>query len=178
MPELPEVETVKRIIEPQITGQKIAWVEICNNQVIAHPEPERFAEILSGRAFTSMSGRGKFLSFHMDNGDELVLHLRMAGQLLVTPENHPLEKHTHVIIHLEDGRQIRYIDVRRFGRFWYLREGEADTFTGRNKLGPEPWDPEFTAAYLQTKLGKKKKAIAVKTVRNFCVANPDKIEIV
>ena len=159
MPELPEVETVKRIIEPQIMGQKIAGVDVCNQQVIAHPTLEQFVESLSGGAFTSMSRRGKFLSFHMDNGDELVLHLRMTGQLLVTPEDYPMEKHTHVIIHLEDGRQIRYIDVRRFGRFWYLQKDEADTFTRRNKLGPEPWDTSFTANYLQTKLGKKKKAI-------------------
>ena len=159
MPELPEVETVKRIIEPQITGQKIAGVDICNAQVIAHPTSEQFVESLPGRTFASMSRRAKYLSFHMDNGAELVLHFRMTGQLLVTPEDYPMEKHTHVIIHLEDGRQIRYIDVRRFGRFWYLQKDEADTFTRRNKLGPEPWDTSFTANYLQTKLGKKKKAI-------------------
>ena len=159
MPELPEVETIKRIIEPQIIGQKIAGVDIRNGQVIAHLASEQFVEFLEGRTFTSMSRRGKFLSFHLDNDDELVLHLRMTGQLFVTPEDYPLEKHTHVIIHLEDGRQIRYIDVRRFGRFWYLKAGEADIVTGRNKLGPEPWDPAFTANYLQTKLGKKKKPI-------------------
>ena len=159
MPELPEVETVKRIIEPQILGHKIFGVDVCNRQVIAYPTPDKFVEILLGRVFVSMSRRGKFLSFHFDNGDELVLHLRMTGQLLVTPEDYPQEKHTHVRIYLEDDRQIRYIDVRRFGRFWYLTKEEADTMTGRSKLGPEPFDAALTAEYLQTKLGAKKKAI-------------------
>ena len=60
---------------------------------------------------------------------------------------------------LSDGKQLRYIDVRRFGRFWYLKKDEADVFTGMGQLGIEPDDPQLTAEYLRTKLGNKKKAI-------------------
>lgn len=159
MPELPEVETVKRIIEPQIRGLKITGVDVCNRQIIAHPTQDEFVEILLGRIFVGMERRGKFLIFLMDNGDKMILHLRMTGQLLVTEQDYLLEKHTHLIIHLKNGKQIRYIDVRRFGRFWYIKKNESESITGIDKLGPEPFDEQFTAEYLKGKLSKKKKAI-------------------
>ena len=114
---------------------------------------------LQGRAVSSMGRRGKFLCFNLDNGDILVLHLRMTGQLLVTPQDYPLEKHTHFIADFSGGEQIRFVDVRRFGRFWYLGKEEPDTVTSIDKLGPEPDDPKLNAEYLTEKLGKRKKAI-------------------
>ncbi len=111
------------------------------------------------RTFTSMSRRGKFLIFHLDNGGQLILHLRMTGQLLVTPRDLEEEKHTHLIADLSDGKQMRYIDVRRFGRFWYLAKGESDVITGMDKLGIEPDDERLTAEYLKEKLGSRRKAI-------------------
>ena len=117
MPELPEVETVRRIIEPQIKGQKIISVSIQNPQVIAYPEAETFSGLLAGQTISSMSRRGKFLTVHFESGDRLGLHLRMTGQLLVTPADFPEEKHTHLVLCLAGGQQIRYIDQRRFGRF-------------------------------------------------------------
>ena len=138
MPELPEVETVRRIIEPQIKGQKIISVSIQNPQVIAYPEAETFSGLLAGQTISSMSRRGKFLTVHFESGDRLGLHLRMTGQLLVTPADFPEEKHTHLVLCLAGGQQIRYIDQRRFGRFWYLKAGEEDTVTGQDRLGIEP----------------------------------------
>ncbi|MBQ3378683.1 MAG: bifunctional DNA-formamidopyrimidine glycosylase/DNA-(apurinic or apyrimidinic site) lyase [Clostridia bacterium] len=159
MPELPEVETVKRIIEPQIKGQRVLAVDLRNPQVIAHPESETFTALLTERTIAGMSRRGKFLSVDMDNGDRLFLHLRMTGQLLVTPPDYPEEKHTHLIINLLDGKQIRYIDVRRFGRLWYIKNGEDVSVTGIDKLGLEPDDERLTADFLKAKLNKKKKPI-------------------
>lgn len=159
MPELPEIETIKRIIEPQITGQKMEGVDVLNAQVIAHPSAEIFAYELNCRTVTDMSRRGKYLTMHLDNGDTLTVHLRMTGQLLVTPLDFPIEKHTHLLIYLSNGLQIRYIDVRRFGRFWYLKRNESDIFTGREKLGLEPFDGQLTLNYLMKKLGKSKKPI-------------------
>lgn len=106
-----------------------------------------------------MERRGKFLIFLMDNGDRMFLHLRMTGQLFVTPPDYPMEKHTHLLIHFENEKQMRYIDVRRFGRFWYIKKEEDESITGIDKLGPEPFDKEFTSAYLKGKLEKKKKPI-------------------
>ena len=148
MPELPEVETVRRVTEPQITGRRIEAVRIVNAGVIAHPSAEEFCAALAGRTFTGMGRRGKFLLFSFAEGGRLVLHLRMTGQLLVTPADYPMEKHTHLILELPDGKEMRYADVRRVGRFWYLAEGEEDCVTGMDKLGPEPDDPRITAAYL------------------------------
>jgi len=159
MPELPEVETVRRILEPQLAGRRVETVEIRNPQIIAYPDAEQFAELLHDQTISAMSRRGKFLTIHFSGGDRLCLHLRMTGQLLVVTADVPVEKHTHLLLSLSDGSQLRYIDVRRFGRFWYFRRGEADNITGQSKLGPEPSDPAVTAAYLQEKLGGRKKAV-------------------
>lgn len=159
MPELPEVETVKRIIEPQVKGQKILSVDVRNIQVIAYPETDVFRELLVGRTITGMSRRGKFLSVELNGGDKVYLHLRMTGQLLVTPRDYPMEKHTHLIMELSGGSQIRYIDVRRFGRFWYLKSGEDISITGIDKLGIEPTSRKMTVEYLKTAAGKRKKSV-------------------
>lgn len=159
MPELPEVETVRRILEPQLAGRTVTAVDVRSPQVIAHPDAGRFAALLQGRSVTELSRRGKFLTLHFAGGDRLCLHLRMTGQLLVLPAGEPVEKHTHLILSLSDGKQMRYIDVRRFGRFWYFQRGEADGITGQSALGLEPSDPALTASYLQARLGSCKRPI-------------------
>jgi formamidopyrimidine-DNA glycosylase len=159
MPELPEVETVRRVTEPQITGRRITDVVVNNAGVIAHPSAEAFCKALADRAFTGMGRRGKFLLFSFAEGGLLVLHLRMTGQLLVTPADYPLEKHTHLILQLSDGCEMRYADVRRFGRFWYLADGEEDCVTGMDRLGPEPDDARVTAGYLAQKCCGKKRPV-------------------
>lgn len=159
MPELPEVETVRRIVGPQVSGKRILSVEIRHSQVIAHPESAVFANLLPGRSITAMNRRGKYLSFLLDSGEQLYLHLRMTGQLLVTTADYPEEKHTHLILHLSDGNEIRYIDVRRFGRFWLIGKDESPAMTGVSKLGPEPSDATLTADYMKRTLGSKKNPI-------------------
>jgi len=159
MPELPEVETIRRILEPQLTGQKIVSIAVNNPQIIAYPEMEHFTNILVGQIITSMSRRGKYLTIHFEKNDSMTVHLRMTGQLLVTPNDYPEERHTHLVAGLSDGMEIRYIDVRRFGRFWHLKADEADTVTGISNLGIEPFDELLTADYLKDKLGKRKKPI-------------------
>lgn len=159
MPELPEVETIRRILEPQVVGRTITAVRVNNAQVIAHPGAESFVALLQGQRIEGMSRRGKFLTFHLADRTRLCLHLRMTGQLLVTPGDYPSEKHTHLVLELSDGSQIRYIDVRRFGRFWALAPGEEDTVTGRGKLGLEPTDEALNGAYLQERLGRRGVAI-------------------
>lgn len=159
MPEMPEVETIRRIIEPQIAGQTISAVAVNHPQVIGYPDVGNFKSQLTGQTIKRMDRRGKFLTFHFVNGDRMVLHLRMTGQLLVTPTDYPEEMHTHLIAQLSGGCQVRYIDVRRFGRFWYLKSGEEDHVTGQDKLGLEPLDEMLTSDYLKAKIGKRKKPI-------------------
>ena len=159
MPELPEVETVKRVLEPQIAGRKIAVIEVRNPQVIARPGTKEFCAALAGQTIAGMGRRGKFLKIMLESGDAVVLHLRMTGSLLLAPRGWPEEKHTHLVFILDDGSELRYSDVRRFGRFWLLRAGETDDFTGAQKLGLEPFDKALTAKYLQNAFAKSKRAV-------------------
>ena len=159
MPELPEVETVRRIVEPQVAGKRILSAEIRNPKVVAYPEAEALVRLLPGHRISAMNRRGKYLSFLRDKGDRLFLHLRMTGQLLVTPADYPEENHTHLILHLSDGNEVRYVDQRRFGRFWFIRSEESPAPTGIAELGPEPFDVSLTADYLKKAIGSKKKPV-------------------
>ncbi|MCD8019589.1 MAG: DNA-formamidopyrimidine glycosylase [Clostridiales bacterium] len=159
MPELPEVETIKRVIESQIQRLAIDRITVHHTDVIAHPTVDEFCQRLTGQRCSAMSRRGKYLIIHLCSGDRIVLHLRMTGCLLVTSKDDPIEKYTHLVFHLENGKELHFSDMRRFGRFWLLDNEEADTYSGIHKLGLEPFDPNFTAAYLSGKLAKRKKAI-------------------
>ncbi len=159
MPELPEVEMIKQVIEPQIHGLTIRTVMVNRPEVIAHPSADAFCSLLVGQVISRMERRGKFLTIVLKGGARIVLHLRMTGCLLVTPSDYPQQKHTHVVFALNDGQELRFSDTRRFGRFWLMESGEADTYSGIDKLGIEPFAPEFTAQYLTRHLEKRKKAI-------------------
>lgn len=159
MPELPEVETIKRVIEPQIQGVMIKNVTVNRPEVIAHPSAEEFVNLLKGQIVSHIERRGKFLSIVLCSGDRIILHLRMTGCLLIAPPDYPPEKHTHIFFILSNGYELRFSDIRRFGRFWLIQNGETDTYSGMNKLGKEPLDPDFTAEYLQLSFGHRKKSI-------------------
>lgn len=94
MPELPEIETIKRVIEPQIRGLSIQRISVRKPEVIAHPVADEFDRQVIGQVFVGIDRKGKFLILCMESGDQLILHLRMTGCLLVTPANDPEEKHT------------------------------------------------------------------------------------
>lgn len=159
MPELPEVEAIKRVLSPQLQGLVIEDILIRRPEVIAHPDGEAFRTRLAGQSFSGMERRGKFLLLLLENGDRIILHLRMTGCLLLTPSDLPEEKHTHLIFRLSAGKELRFTDIRRFGRFWLLQKGEEDPYSGLEDLGREPFDPAFTADYLRSRLGSRKKAV-------------------
>ena len=171
MPELPEVETIKRVIGAQIQGLVIEKVTVNRPEVVAYPEAEEFCGRLTGQVISHMERRGKFLMICLCGNDRIVLHLRMTGGLLLTPADCPEEKHTHVIFYLGHGKEkgnsetedcaleLRFSDMRRFGRFWLLEEGEADTYSGIGKLGVEPFDAKLTAEYLASRLKKSGRAV-------------------
>lgn len=159
MPELPEVETIRRVIAPQICGAAISAVSLFSPAVIAHPQAEAFAAALKGQRITAVDRRGKYLIFRLQNGGRVLLHLRMTGCLLVTPSDWPCEKHTHVVFDLDNGRALRFSDLRRFGRFWYFEQAEEDAISGLSKLGVEPFDPALTGAYLAARLSKSRRCI-------------------
>lgn len=159
MPELPEVETIKNVIEPQVQGHIIKNVIINRPEVISYPAAEQFYKAIMGQEISSMSRRGKFLMIHLKNESRIILHLRMTGCLLVTPPDYPAEKHTHIILQLDNGKELRFSDTRRFGRFWLIRSDEEDTYSGIGKLGVEPLSSKCNTEYLQQCLKKRKKKI-------------------
>ncbi|MGL5435485.1 MAG: bifunctional DNA-formamidopyrimidine glycosylase/DNA-(apurinic or apyrimidinic site) lyase [Lachnospiraceae bacterium] len=155
MPELPEVETIKRILTPQLCGRSIAELTINRPEVLAHPSPDIFCHSVQSAAIKELERHGKYLLIGLDNDCTIIIHLRMTGQLLCTPADYPPEKHTHVIFHLDNGQELRYIDVRRFGRLWLKRADSPDTFSGIHRLGIEAFDDRFNASYLQKTLGNR-----------------------
>lgn len=129
MPELPEVEMVRRVLGPQLAGKSICAVRLITPGVIAHPRSEEFVEGVVGRRVAGMERRGKFLQILLDDGGRVVVHFRMTGCLLrftTADLADVMEKHTHVIFELDDGSVLCYSDQRRFGRLWLVEDVETD----------------------------------------------------
>jgi formamidopyrimidine-DNA glycosylase len=139
VPELPEVETVRRGLITALVGQKIAGVEVLRPQSIGFPLPADFEQSLLGHSVVDVSRRGKYLLIHLDRGAYLGVHLRMSGRLLVKGPDQPLGPHVRVRIFLEQ-LELRFEDMRVFGRLWYVPQGKAieTVITGLRHLGPEP----------------------------------------
>lgn len=155
MPELPEVETVRRTLIELVAGKRIQSVTVRLPRIIQRPaEPEQFADALVGHTIQTVERRGKFLRIILD-GLVLVSHLRMEGRYGVFPSEEPIELHTHVIFHFEDGTDLRYKDVRQFGTMHLFEEGQELELPPLNKLGIEPLEPAFTLEALRGKLEKR-----------------------
>ncbi|CAH0117722.1 Formamidopyrimidine-DNA glycosylase [Paenibacillus sp. CECT 9249] len=158
MPELPEVETVKRTLNQLIIGKQIERVTVSLPRIIQRPQDTlMFAALLAGHTFQRVERRGKFLRMTLD-GLVLVSHLRMEGRYGLYKRDEPLEKHTHVIFHFTDGTELRYKDVRQFGTMHLFEPGEELKEPPLSKLGLEPLDADFT-------LEKFKQAIARRTTK-------------
>ncbi len=152
MPELPEVETIKRTLETLILGKQIQSVSVFWPKIVKQPdEVIQFQDALKGQTFFKMARRGKFLIFYT-NDYALVSHLRMEGKYGLFSGDTPLEKHTHIIFHFTDGTELRYKDVRKFGTMHLFSKGTEFLEPPLSNLGPEPFSEEFTFEYLKGKL--------------------------
>ncbi|QJC89672.1 Formamidopyrimidine-DNA glycosylase, 5-hydroxymethyl-uracil DNA-glycosylase [Bacillus subtilis] len=159
VPELPEVETVRRTLTGLVKGKTIKSVEIRWPNIIKRPaEPEEFARKLTGETIQSIGRRGKFLLFHLDHY-VMVSHLRMEGKYGLHQAEEPDDKHVHVIFTMTDGTQLRYRDVRKFGTMHLFKPGEEAGELPLSQLGPEPDAEEFTNAYLKERLAKTNRAV-------------------
>jgi formamidopyrimidine-DNA glycosylase len=156
VPELPEVETIAADLRPHLVGRTIERVELSFPTIVRHPEPELFVDGVAGRRIESVGRRGKYILFGLGDRLVLVVHLGMTGQLRIVDEVVALEKHTHAVFFLDDGRHLRYRDPRRFGRLLLGTEGELLTSRKMPRLGPEPLDPEFAAEELYRRLRKRR----------------------
>jgi formamidopyrimidine-DNA glycosylase len=136
MPELPEVETVCRGLRAALPGRKIVEVR-CRLARLLDTDVARFREALRGKVVSQVLRHGKYLLVLFAGGGGAALHLRMTGQALLVPESQPADRHTHLEILFQGGRQkLAYRDVRKFGRFELLPAGPAE-FVERKGLGPD-----------------------------------------
>jgi formamidopyrimidine-DNA glycosylase len=151
MPELPEVETVRRGLALKMTGRRIVAAEL-RRPDLRRPFPPELAERLGGAEIGALGRRGKYILIELDGDGMLLLHLGMSGRVTAGPAGAPAVRHDHVVLRLDDGTVVTLNDPRRFGTLDYLRKSEADRHPLLAGLGPEPLGPDFTATYLAQKL--------------------------
>ena len=161
MPELPEVETIRRQLAVHVAGRRIVEVAVMDPLLVDPAEPIGFAHALRGRRIEEIRRTGKYLILELDGGEGLALHLRMTGQLLWTPavpdEGTP---YARAVIHIDDGSVVTFADPRRFGRAWFLpagRAARARAWGGRT--GVDAMSPAFTARALGSSLSGRSAAI-------------------
>lgn len=139
MPELPEVETIRRELEREVVGRKIKEVKTVGKRSIRRQTPAAFAKALIGVKITGARRKGKYLLLDLDNGSVLVIHLRMSGQLLRAAAKDEVVKHTHVIITFTQGGQLRFVDPRTFGEMFLATPDEITSeIEELSTLGVDP----------------------------------------
>jgi len=150
MPELPEVETVRRGLAPVLEGRRLVRVSV-RRRDLRFPLPSRFAERLEGRCVDAVERRAKFLLLRLEGGLVLIGHLGMSGRITVfdgTPP--PVATHDHVVIETDAGATVRYNDARRFGFFDLCTGGALQCHPMLSELGPEPLGEQFDGAWLSS----------------------------
>ena len=154
MPELPEVETTVRILRAELVGRRFGAVTM---HWPRHSScPEAVCAELPGRLVTGVTRRAKYVVIHLEPADRtLLIHLRMSGRLEVWPAGETPDPYAHTVFALDDGRELRFSDTRKFGRIWLLADPDEEL----SKLGPEPLGAEFSPAWLRERLGARKRVI-------------------
>ncbi len=167
MPELPEVETVRRGLEPALTGARIEAVEQ-RRRDLRFPFPKQFGRRLAGRTVLSLGRRAKYLLADIDSGDVLVMHLGMTGRFTISGRDQVREPgsfyheagreraHDHVVFHLSGGTDIIYNDARRFGFMLLVPRAKLDEHPLFKRLGIEPLGNELSGAMLARLFARKK----------------------
>ena len=139
MPELPEVETVRRGLERFAVGRRINGVEVGRERTVRRTSREAVIHGLSGTTILAANRRGKYLLLPLDSGDEVMIHLRMSGQVLVAAAGAERPLHTHVVMRLDDGNELWFVDPRTFGEVVVFDpDNVAVEIPDLAKLGPDP----------------------------------------
>ncbi len=148
MPELPEVETTRQELIPYVIDRKITGVDLFWDGMVRQPDPDSFRKGIIGRQIIGVGRRGKYLIFELDNGQRLIIHMKMSGSLLLERND---GRFIRAIIHLDKG-DIYFRDPRKFGRMWLV----SDVNEVVGGLGPEPLDTTFTVKTLVERLNSRK----------------------
>ncbi len=185
MPELPEVETVRRGLNQLTLSQKITGGDVLLDRTISYPfSVDEFLRGIHGSAIASWHRRGKYLLAELSGDGEtpnsplassspmLGVHLRMTGQLLWLNQDEPLHKHTRVRLFFGKQQELRFVDQRTFGKIWWVPPGLVveNIITGLANLAIEPFSPEFTVEYLANKLQKSRRPIKTALLDQSVVA--------
>jgi len=149
LPELPEVETVRRSLATRLPGRRIEALDIQQPQLRNLLQPAALRRQLVGTQVVRVARRAKYLLLHLSSADVLVLHLGMSGRLALVAAATALEPHTHARIHLDDGMELRFRDPRRFGMLFVVSQEQLERHPRFVHLGPEPLTAAFTPLYLQ-----------------------------
>jgi formamidopyrimidine-DNA glycosylase len=161
MPELPEVEVIRRDLLNEVVGRTIARAEVrdipnSRRVIRRHPAPPEFAGPLEGRTIHRLERRGKYLLFHLDDHMVLVVHLGMSGQLILSEADQPFAKHTHVVLAFTDSGQLRYIDPRTFGEMFVTEESDLGEIPELTRLGKDPIAGDLPLEYLSATFARRK----------------------
>lgn len=159
MPELPEVETVRRGLAPVMEGQVIIRAEV-NRPDLRWPLPDRMAERLTGQRIMTLRRRSKYILADLWSGETLLIHLGMSGRMLISGamvgefhHDHPApQKHDHVVLTMSGGARITFNDARRFGAMDLMATATAETHPLLVSIGPEPFGNDFSEPYLAARL--------------------------
>lgn len=152
MPELPEVETIRSQLAPGLTGRRFERVEILDPRLTRPVPPEAVAAALEGERVADVRRRGKYLIVAFESGRHLLVHLRMTGNVLHPAPTSEDDPHRRAVVTLDNGSDVAYRDVRRFGTWELLEPGELEEYFADRRLGLEPLERGFTAAALQRAL--------------------------
>ncbi len=152
MPELPEVESVRRRLAPLLEGRRLERVQIDDARLTRPFAPDAVARELEGERVRAVERRGKYLIVRFDSGRALLIHLRMTGSLRHAPAGTlPEDPHRRAVVRLADGSDVAYRDVRRFGTWLLLEPDEVEPYLDA-RIGPEPLSPAFRARDLAARL--------------------------
>jgi len=160
MPELPEVEVIRRGLANSITGRKITRI-LCGGKRLRLSLPrKKLAGYIGDQEITNVERRAKYLLIHTASGAVLVIHLGMSGRLGLFPEKTPRAKHDHLRLLLDNGLELRFNDARRFGSIQVLsRDAISSPANFFSAIGPEPLGREYTAAYLRKRAGNRRQPV-------------------
>ena len=160
MPELPEVETIRRDLLPDVVGRTITGLRVAPGaeRVVRDVSPRTLARRIASRRIGDLTRRGKYLLFRLDGARApvyLAVHLRMTGSLLYRRAGEPPDSYIRAVITLDDGSELRYADLRKLGQMWVVKSPEEAV----GALGPEPLEAAFTTAKLRETLSRRRAPI-------------------
>lgn len=155
MPELPEVETVVRGLRAKVVGRIIKKVNIYYENIIEYPDVCSFQEKIKNQKINEINRYGKWIIFVLDCY-YLLSHLRMEGKYFLKPKGAALEKHEHVSFVLDNDKELRYMDVRKFGKMQLIEKENINKIGPFLEMGLEPWDKKLNGVYLKEKFLRKK----------------------